>query len=43
MKKEIDLISYEEILGESGQIKQIPVSELYDFQNHPFQIKEDVQ
>ena len=24
MKKEIDLISYEEILGETGQIKQIP-------------------
>lgn len=41
MKKEIDLISYEEILGETGQIKQIPLSELYDFKNHPFQIKED--
>ena len=39
MEKEIDL--YEEILGESGQIKQIPVSELYDFKNHPFQVKED--
>ena len=39
MGKEIDL--YEEILGESGQIKQIPVSELYDFKNHPFQVKED--
>ena len=41
MKKEIDLISYEEILGETGQIKQISVSELYDFKNHPFQVKED--
>lgn len=39
MEKEIDL--YEEILGESGQVKQIPVSELYDFKNHPFQVKED--
>ena len=39
MGKEIDL--YEEILGESGQVKQIPVSELYDFKNHPFQVKED--
>lgn len=41
MKKEIDLMSYEEILGETGQIRQIPVSELYDFKNHPFQVKED--
>lgn len=39
MEKEIDL--YEEILGESGQVKQIPVSEFYDFKNHPFQVKED--
>ena len=39
MEKEIDL--YEEILGEAGQVKQIPVSELYDFKNHPFQVKED--
>ena len=42
-KKEIELITYEDILGETetGQIKEIPLSELYSFKFHPFQVRED--
>ena len=40
-KKEIDLLSYEDILGETGQIMEIPLSELHEFRLHPFQVRED--
>ena len=44
-KKEIELITYEDILGETetGQIKEIPLSELYSFKFHPFQVREDFE
>lgn len=42
-KKEINLPSYEEILGDSGQVKEIPLSELYEFKNHPFKVREDAE
>ena len=42
-KKEINLPSYEELLGDSGQVKEIPLSELYEFKNHPFKVREDAE
>ena len=41
LKKEINLMSYEDILGETGQIKEIPLTELHEFTKHPYQVRED--
>ena len=40
-KKEIELMSYEDILGTTSQIKEIKLTELHEFANHPFKVKED--
>ena len=42
-KKEINLPSYEELLGDSGQVKEISLSELYEFKNHPFKVRKDAE
>ena len=31
----------EEPVVEAGEVKQIPISELHEFHNHPFQIRSD--
>ena len=36
-----DLFGSPETLADSGQIQEIPLSELYDFKNHPFKILDD--
>ena len=41
LKKEINLMSYEDILGETSQTKELPLTELYEFQKHPYQVRED--
>ena len=47
VNKEIQLTSYEDLLGVeenevlSGQIMELPIFELHDFKNHPFQVRED--
>lgn len=47
VNKEIQLTSYEDLLGVeenevlSDQIMELPISELHDFKNHPFQVRED--
>ena len=47
VNKEIQLTSYEDLLGVeenevlSDQIMELPIFELHDFKNHPFQVRED--
>jgi len=47
-QKAIQLTSYNELLGidesvnpETNQIVEVPLSELYPFKNHPFQVRDD--
>ncbi|MBQ3399439.1 MAG: ParB/RepB/Spo0J family partition protein [Synergistaceae bacterium] len=41
LKKEINLMSYKDILRETAQIKEVPLAELHDFTKHPYQVRED--
>lgn len=40
-KKDIELLSYEDIVGTTSQVKEIKLSELHEFVNHPFKVIED--
>lgn len=42
-KREIQLTSYDELLGigKEEEIIEVPLSELFPFKGHPFQVRDD--